>query len=64
MSAYHKMFKLPDTFLTLSTEVSEPFLIPNVSPISSPNLVPAEQVKEQENILAGRDRSVSIIELN
>ncbi|RLV95519.1 hypothetical protein JA1_000965 [Spathaspora sp. JA1] len=25
-------------FLVLSTEVSEPFIIPNVSPVSSPNL--------------------------
>ncbi|EGW34167.1 uncharacterized protein SPAPADRAFT_59599 [Spathaspora passalidarum NRRL Y-27907] len=25
-------------FLTLSTEVSEPFIIENVSPVSSPNL--------------------------
>ncbi|KAK6205086.1 uncharacterized protein RJT21DRAFT_117561, partial [Scheffersomyces amazonensis] len=37
MSAYH--IPHDGKFLTLSSEVSEPFIIPNVSPISSPKLL-------------------------
>lgn len=37
---------VPSTFLPLSTEVSEPFVIPNMSPTSSPTLEPAAAVNE------------------
>ncbi|KAI3405904.1 hypothetical protein KGF56_001123 [Candida oxycetoniae] len=33
------MIAPPLNFLQLSTEVSEPFIIPNVSPVSSPKLM-------------------------
>ncbi|CAK7902744.1 sporulation protein 24 [[Candida] anglica] len=62
---------LPTQFLELSNDLSEPFVIPDVSPVSSPTLkatpvspsidsslsVPVDEV-------SGRERSMSIIELN
>lgn len=38
----------PTQFLQLSTESSEPFIIPNVSPISSPKLLAKSTTDEQE----------------
>lgn len=50
------------TFLQLSTEFSEPFVIPNVSP-TSPAFNPTVASPVTDNTIA-RDRSISIIELN
>lgn len=62
MSDFKTLFQsTPTQFLTLSTEVSEPFIIPNVSPTSSPVLAPVE---EEEPVVNEKERSVSIIELN
>ena len=38
----------PTQFLQLSTESSEPFIIPNVSPVSSPKLLAKSTTDEQE----------------
>ena len=38
----------PTQFLQLSTESSEPFKIPNVSPVSSPKLLAKSTTDEQE----------------
>ena len=60
----------PHTFLTLSSETSEPFVIPNVSPTSSPFLMgisgePTVNALENFAVEAGRNtRSMSVIELN
>lgn len=65
--AYQQQMK----FLELSNERSEPFVIPNVSPVSSPNLFAtgspelATISKDLDKIeVSEKERKMSIIELN
>lgn len=57
-------------FLELSNERSEPFVIPNVSPVSSPNLVATSPEigaisKNLDEIeVSDKERKMSLIELN
>ncbi|EGV61374.1 hypothetical protein CANTEDRAFT_114848, partial [Yamadazyma tenuis ATCC 10573] len=59
MSDFKKTFQtMPDFFLPLGSEVSEPFVIPNVSPTTSPLLAPVpEETEETEHV------SVPIVDL-
>lgn len=68
---FKTLFQTPPTnFLELSNEPGQPFVIPDVSPVSSPNLaaVPADTVSVDEALgvpkEATRERSMSVIELN
>lgn len=68
---FKKTFQtLPTQFLELSNERGEPFVIPNVSPVSSPVLAAKGEVESIDKNLAveseeaKRERSMSIIELN
>lgn len=70
---FKTLFQTPPThFLELSNEPGQPFVIPDVSPVSSPNLaaVPANTVSVDEALgvpkeaAATRERSMSVIELN
>lgn len=53
----------PIQFLQLSTEFSEPFIIPNVSPLSPQMGAKSPSLTVSDNTLA-RLRAMSIIELN
>lgn len=61
MSEFKRQFQtLPTQFITLSTEISEPFVIPNVSPVSPIN----SPILKSEEIKVDKERSMSLIELN
>ncbi|CAK9437275.1 uncharacterized protein LODBEIA_P16530 [Lodderomyces beijingensis] len=50
-----------NTFLALSTEVSEPFIIPNVSPISSPKLEGKSRADSISGTVASDQRSQPLV---
>lgn len=64
---FHNLFFMfTPTYLALSNDVSEPFVIPGVSP-TSPKAAPTSVSGSTSPITdasVGRDRSVSIIELS
>ncbi|CCG23259.1 hypothetical protein CORT_0D04190 [Candida orthopsilosis Co 90-125] len=47
-------------FLVLTSEVNQPYVIPNVSPVSSPNL----QAINHENKELAADRRISVIHIH
>lgn len=51
---------LPIKFIPLSSEITEPFVIPNVSPVASPVLQP----RTNERADTVRDRVISVVELD
>lgn len=54
----------PVKFLELSNDISEPFIIPNVSPLS-PQLQPAgAPLSPITDATIARDRAMSVVELN
>ncbi|KAG7194210.1 uncharacterized protein KQ657_004922 [Scheffersomyces spartinae] len=60
MSPFKKTFQtLPTAFLPLTSEPSKPFVIENVSPTSSPTLVPMAV----SSLVDSKGRSMSIVEL-
>ncbi|KAM3116688.1 hypothetical protein RJF_5183 [Candidozyma auris] len=56
---------VPPTFLALSNDISEPFVIPGVSP-TSPKVSAASPtaLSPVSDATVGRERAVSIIELS
>lgn len=54
----------PMKFLELSTDVSEPFVIPNVSPISPQLVAKREPLSPISDATVARERAVSIVELS
>lgn len=61
MQDFKNLFQtLPSNFLPLGSEVSEPFIIPNVTPTSSPVLQPIQEIGNIEE----SNGNVSIVDLN
>lgn len=54
----------PMKFLTLSTDVSEPFIIPNVSPLLPKLVAKDAPISPLSDAAIARDRKVSVVELN
>lgn len=52
------------SFLQLSTDISEPFVIPNVSPTSPPFPAVDAPLSPVSDSTVGRERKISVIELN
>ena len=53
------------TFLKLTEEKTEPFIIPNVSPVSSPTMQATEVGSPTiTELLNGKERKMSVIALN